>query len=381
MLETGEKGKKNMKKWFENLRIYKKLMVGFLLVGLLGIIVGVVGIFNMIAMNNSREDSYNQCTLGIVYSAGAESAFNKARSTLRNLYIYYDTDKNTYSKEITDDMNSVQAQLDSYSKTLLDSKDQENFDKAQTAYDAYKSMIDKIQQAAQAGVKKDRILTLINDAAADAENALDVFEEMAAYNATRAQNDVAAAQTSALIAMVVMIIVIVISFIVAVFMSFLISGVISKPMQKIAAFAELLAVGDIDSSKVFSKDDLLFKYRKDEIGTLAFSFDKVMESTAEQAQKTAAIAKGDLTRSITVRSEFDVMGKALTELVDKFHILAQSIVSSANQIDAGARQVADSSTSLSQGATEQASSVEELSASMEEITSQTTQCPKRAEDK
>jgi methyl-accepting chemotaxis protein len=76
---------------------------------------------------------------------------------------------------------------------------------------------------------------------------------------------------------------------------------------------------------------------------------------------------------VTVRSEFDVLGKAMAELVDKFHALAASIVSTADQVDSGAKQVANSSTSLSQGATEQASSIEELSASMEEITSQTNQ--------
>ncbi|BAK98888.1 methyl-accepting chemotaxis protein [Oscillibacter valericigenes Sjm18-20] len=361
-----------MKKWFENLKISKKLMVGFLLVSMLGIVVGITGIFNMISMNNSREETYNQCTLGIVYSTGAENAFNNVRSAIRNLYIYYDTDKEKYSEEITAGMESVQTQLDSYSKTLSDSQDQENYDKAKTAYETYKNTIDEIQQAAEAGATKENILTLINDAATKAQEALDAFEDVAGYNATRAQENIAASQVSATIAMIIMILVVVISFIIALLLSFYISGVISKPMQKFAAFAELLAVGDIDSSKVLNKDDLQLKYRKDEIGTLALSFNRVMESTAEQARKTAAIAEGDLTTSITIRSEYDVMGKALAELVEKFHILALSIVSSANEIDAGSRQVADSSTSLSQGATEQASSVEELSASIEEITSQTT---------
>ncbi len=103
---------------------------------------------------------------------------------------------------------------------------------------------------------------------------------------------------------------------------------------------------------------------------------------SEQSQKTAAIAEGDFTTVVTVRSEFDILGKALSELVGKFHALALSIVSSSEQVDAGAKQVANSSMALSQGAAEQASSVEELSASMEEITSQTAQKrAERAEDK
>ena len=166
----------------------------------------------------------------------------------------------------------------------------------------------------------------------------------------------------------------------ALFLSLYISGGISKPIQKFAAFAELVAIGDMDVTKVTEEKDRLWARRKDEIGTLANAFDKLIASTTEQAKETAAIADGDLTTAITIRSEYDVMGKALTNLVEKFHMLVLSIVSSADQVDAGAKQVADSSTGLSQGATEQASSVEELSASMEEIIAQTTQTAQNAQE-
>lgn len=138
---------------------------------------------------------------------------------------------------------------------------------------------------------------------------------------------------------------------------------ISKPMQKFAAFGELLAVGDIDMAKVTDEKDKLLKYRKDEVGVLADSFNKISISTAKQAHEMQAIADGDLSTEVTVRSENDVIGKALAVLTKKFHSLAVSISSSADEVDSSARQVAISSTSLSQGATEQASSIEELTAS------------------
>jgi methyl-accepting chemotaxis protein len=98
----------------------------------------------------------------------------------------------------------------------------------------------------------------------------------------------------------------------------------------------------------------------------------MIASTLEQAEKARAIANGDLTTEITVRSEFDVLGKALAGLVERFNQLAASIVSSAEQVDSGAKLVANSSMALSQGAAEQAGSVEELTASLEQITSQTS---------
>jgi methyl-accepting chemotaxis protein len=158
-----------------------------------------------------------------------------------------------------------------------------------------------------------------------------------------------------------------------------ISGMISKPIQTLAEAAELLAVGSIDVSNVINEKDKLLKFRKDEIGILVTSFNKISDGIIQQAQEMQAIAAGDLTTQVTIRSEDDVIGKALANLVKKFHTLALSITDAANQVDSGARQVAESSTTLSQGATEQAGSVEELTASLEEITSQTAQNTQNAQ--
>lgn len=368
-----------MKKYFENLKISAKLMVSFLLVALLGTVIGVVGIFNMISMNNSQQDTYDYQTMGIVYCSGAENSFSELRISLCKLYIYYDTDREKYCEDLSTQMDAVKTQMDNYSKLIRTDDGQQLYDSTMTAYETYADTISDVLKAAKAGSPKEDILSLIDDAASKAQNAFDGFESLTQRKESNAQQSLANEKALAFRAMIITIVVIAVSFVLSLLLSLYISGIISNPMQKFAAFAELLAVGDIDASKVLNKDDLKLKYRKDEIGMLALSFNKVMESTAEQARKTAAIAEGDLRTSITIRSEFDVMGKALSELVAKFHDLAVSIVTSSNQVDAGAKQVAYSSTALSQGATEQASSVEELSASMEEITLQTTQNAENAQ--
>lgn len=185
--------------------------------------------------------------------------------------------------------------------------------------------------------------------------------------------NLASNQATSSAGILIMACVIILSFVMSLLLGLFISGMISKPVQKFAKFAEMLSVGDINMDKILDEKDYLLKYRKDEIGTLALSFNQMAASNTDQAQKMRAIADGDLTTIVTVRSESDVLGLALSELVEKFHSLALSIVTSADQVEAGAKQVADSSTALSQGATEQASSVEELTASLEEITSQTAQ--------
>ena len=77
-------------------------------------------------------------------------------------------------------------------------------------------------------------------------------------------------------------------------------------------FAQMLAVGRRGHlEKLPLKKDMLWALRKDEIGILADSFNKVIRSTTVMADETRAIADGDLTTAVTIRSEHDIQGKAL----------------------------------------------------------------------
>jgi len=368
-----------MKKWLENVKISKKLSAGFLFITILGIIIGAVGIFNTIRMINEQQNTYDRHTMGIVYSSGAEGSFKDLGTAIRNLYIYYDKDKEKYCDEISTQIDAVQTQMDHYSKTITTSEGKQLYDSTIAAYNTYLDTVNEILKTAEAGGTKTEILSKLTEASSETQDATDAFASLTQRKETNAQENIASSRTAALISMIIMVAVIVVSVVISILSSRVISGLISEPMQKFAAFAALVADGDLDVGKVTEEKDRLWALRKDEVGALAGAFDKMILSTTDQAQKAKAIAQGDLTTSITIRSEFDVMGKALARLVEEVHALALSIVSSANQVDAGSRQVADSSTALSQGATEQASSVEELSASMEEITSQTTQNAKNAQ--
>lgn len=361
-----------MKKWFNDLKISKKLMIGFLFVALLGVVTGLVGIVNLLGITNNQQKAYDQCTLGIEYAYEAKCGLMDVRTMVRDLYIYYDTEKKEFCDKITKQKETIKALIDKYRATITDSGDQANYDAMKNAFELYDKGVDTILQSAESGKSAAETLAVIINMRGNAQDTTEAFEAVVAYKdalaAKRLADDVASSRTAAY----VMICIIAVSSVIALLLSLYISGIISKPMQKFAAFAELLAVGDINVDKVIDEKDKLLNLRKDEVGILAGSFDKVIASTVEQAQKTRAIADGDLTTVVTVRSEFDVLGKALSELVDKFHSLAVSIVSSADQVDSGAKLVAGSSTALSQGAAEQASSVEQLTASLEEISSQTT---------
>ena len=91
----------------------------------------------------------------------------------------------------------------------------------------------------------------------------------------------------------------------------------------------------------------------------------------EQARVADLIAKGDLSVDITPRSERDLLGIALAEMIESNNEMLSDISMASEQLASGAGQISDSSTVLSQGASEQASSIEQLTAAIEEISVKT----------
>ncbi|PKM95217.1 MAG: methyl-accepting chemotaxis protein [Firmicutes bacterium HGW-Firmicutes-1] len=87
------------------------------------------------------------------------------------------------------------------------------------------------------------------------------------------------------------------------------------------------------------------------------------------------MADGDLDINLVIDSkdEVGVLGSAFIKMTDNINEVMSNISAASEQVASGSRQVSVSSMSLSQGATEQASSIEELTASIEEIASQTRQ--------
>ena len=97
----------------------------------------------------------------------------------------------------------------------------------------------------------------------------------------------------------------------------------------------------------------------------------IVQPLQDAVQVSNLMAKGDLTRDITVRSKDEVgqLSQAMSNMLTELRRVVGEVTSATEQVAAGSEELAASAIELSQGATEQASSVEEVSASMEEMTS------------
>ncbi|WP_294855130.1 methyl-accepting chemotaxis protein [uncultured Oscillibacter sp.] len=346
-----------LQKWLMDLKISKKLLMGFSVVLILSIFTGAAGIVGISTVNYRSDVLYNQDAMSLKYAGDAISLFlkiNMGHSAVEN----HDNSS----------LNQMDALLDQCRDTVKAPEAIALLDKIEEDWSTFRSAVTTENKDAhkQAPMVDSDTSVLADTLCEDFSMLLESISQ-AAYEKNESNSNTARNFTIATLAFLI------ISIAISIPLALYMADIISDPMRKFVAIADLIAVGGLDFNAVCEERDRYTKFRKDECGMLARAYVKMTSSTAKMAEEVGRIADGDLTVNIEVRSEDDVLGRALLGLVQKFNILAGNIISSANQVNSGANQVAYTSTALSQGATEQASSVEELSASMEEITSQTAQ--------
>lgn len=162
-----------------------------------------------------------------------------------------------------------------------------------------------------------------------------------------------------------MIIFIAVGMVLAIVLGLFMSRSISNPVKNMVEAADKLAVGDVNVNVEASS--------KDEVGSLMRSFGRMVENIRDQALAAEKIAAGDLTVRVKVKSDNDLLGRKLSEMIETNNEILTNISAASDQVAAGARQVSASSQMLSQGSTEQASSIEEITSSMTQVAAQTKQ--------
>lgn len=158
--------------------------------------------------------------------------------------------------------------------------------------------------------------------------------------------------------------------IIFVFMVVVISGIsivitrtIRLSLKDLQNAASAMAKGEVDIT--------VEKRNNDEFGELIDDVGEVVKSIAYQAEVAQQVAEGNMTVDVVLRSDNDVMGNALKQMVTKNHRTLSNIKEAAYQVTTSSSQVASASEALAQGSTEQASAIEEITASIDDVAEKT----------
>ncbi|NOW65071.1 methyl-accepting chemotaxis protein [Clostridium saccharobutylicum] len=351
-------------KWFYNLKIAQKLIMAFITVAFIAGVVGVVGIINVEKINNLDTNLYQYQTATMPDLTSIANSYQRERSLLRDLMIVKDSGKRQDSinkfKSLDEEIN---ASMSHFEKGIQNPDVLKNFNDLKKVMDSFEQFRDKEVSLITTNQEQQAIDGLYTEGTTIADKV-----ESSIDNLTNLKTDLAKQSSdnnSALASKTITTMILVIAFgvIMAIGLGLFISKIISAPVKKMVEAANKLALGDINVNVEADS--------KDEIGSLAESFGRMIENIRGQALAAERMASGDLNFEVSVKSENDLLGKKLSQMIERNNDVLSNISNAAEQVASGSKQISDSSIALSQGATEQASSIEELTASLEEIYSQT----------
>ena len=129
--------------------------------------------------------------------------------------------------------------------------------------------------------------------------------------------------------------------------------------------ADAVAQGDSSQDVVVTSSD--------EIGKLMEAMRRMIEAERGVADLAERLAEGDLSVSVTLRSDKDDMLKAMGEMVGRLKEVVGEVQSGASNVAAGSEELSASAQVLSQGSTEQAAAVEESAAAVQQMNSSISQ--------
>jgi len=363
----------------KNMKIRVKLITGFILILALLLVVSVVSIISITSMTQSAQDMYTNNSLPLSYMAEVYDSFDLQRVHTRSMVIAENQDDyNTALSQLSD----AEAAFDQYFQSLGETAANDDVQgplyqdiNKQYSQD-YAAIKDQIAAAAKLAAVPGGDNTAAKEALAVggpiANNIKADLDKINTDVVKTAGETAAQAKQSGQNLVMILIILSVAAAALAVFLTLYISSLIDKPIKEMVEAAESIAEGDVNRQIEVSS--------RDEIGQLAGAFTRMTESIRAQVGVVSAMSQGDLSMTVTPRSEKDAMNVGLRDMLSTNNEIFSEITRGAENVSAGAKQVADGSQSLAQATTQQAAVVEELAGSIGQVSEKTVKNAQMAQE-
>lgn len=365
----------------KNLKVSVKLLMSFAIVIVLAIVVGVVGILGMQQISASDTQMYEMNLLAIKAMGEIRENLQQQRVNIRSVIIF-----DVGSDEFNDAINkqslrtsTMETFFSDYEKTINTDDDKASFSQVLDIYkNTYVPLRDKVTDAAKSGDDA-TAMEYLRQVIPVTSQLVTLFDE--SYETNVAAADVAQKGTTNLANLMtwVSIIVLVISVIIAMSLGIYIASIIAAPLRFLAKYTgEVAETGNIGLLEVYSAESATHGNRKDEVGDIAKSVNRVLEMIKDQGSVLQRIAHKDLDHYVKLRSDKSTMDLIATDLLNTLNDMLSNMQLSSSQVSSGAKQVADGAQGLAQGSTQQAAAVEQLSASISEVSEKTKENAKMA---
>jgi methyl-accepting chemotaxis protein len=345
------------------LSIKMKLIGGFLIVGILLLVVALMGYTNMNTINQGATNIYQEGLIPVQHLANIDSTMKQIRGDVYKL-IFITTGRDTLEQTINTNIAKVNEELDYYQNITNSEQQKSELASLKTNWTTYVSEVGKITSMAKSG----------NDAGAQAAIA-DGSPVVLARQAILAsvvklqslQTDAVevvhqAGKSAFSRATLIILVISIIALLAAVIIAFAMTNSITKPINQVKIGLEKMAMGDLTKKvKVTSRD---------EVGDMAIAYNKTQNHLSE----LVAQLKESATQLTSASDQLSTAAKQSSESTQQVATSAQQMAKGAQEQSNNAQETSKSISQLSEainqmskGAQEQSSGVQEAIASINEV--------------
>jgi methyl-accepting chemotaxis protein len=336
-----------------------KLLSGFAVVTICGLILGIVSVTMLGDTNSSTKYIATNSLPSVKVTASARGAVKQLRADQAS-YILDTTPalRRTIATSIAGDVSTTGTQISSYGQLLSDARDKANWEAVKSLWGQYQLRTAAIEQLVDSGRKPAAVSAFF---AADQtyRQLITAMTTWLDYNLEIANHHYAHAESNYSSARALVIALVALSVLASVAIALLLARGITRSVGEVLRAARAIA----DRGEV---DQQVNVRSRDELGAMAQAVTRMIDFLRTTATAAKQIAAGDLTVQVTPKSDKDELGHSLATMVESLRGMIGNVAETAGTVTSASQEMAATSEETGRAVGEIATAVGEVARGAEE---------------
>ena len=348
-------------KYFNNLSTRAKLLFSFGLIWIMFLVVIIVAYSGLQTITQSEKELYDvhfQIALEL-REVRSHQNFNRA-AILDMMLTKNKTEQVAFEGIIKERKLAIEVILEKLSKLNMDSQFYSRLKELKDNINEYRSTRDKEISFIREGKIEEAKQLGISIGSSQFEKVRSIATEMGDKAAQDAEDKLLIDQQQANSSILLFIVFGIVMLFFSVVMIILLNRTIAQPLKEIAKIATQISEGDLNV-------EISNVERKDEVGILLQTFNRMVNVLKRMANTAQQIASGDLTGSIVPQSGKDILGNTFLQMINNLRRITKDILEGVNLLGSSASEILAATTQVASGSAETASAISETTTTVEEV--------------
>jgi len=306
-------------RWFNNLKLWAKLLLGFGVTAGVAVIIGISGLNGINAVNESSNNLYSNELVPTGEIGIMAKDFQRVRANLAFLFIAIDQKDFDHDRDVVVSLNHEMDSLgQSFSKTISSAAMREVYDKYTAARDVFLPLQNQVVSLAVAHRKEEaRTLMLVGDArnsAHEIEADIDKLIELkrgSSLASVQSSNAISSSSTTTVLVVLVM------GILIAVGIGYTIARVTNRALTELVGNAETIANGDLTVT--------VTQRSEDEVGHVAAAFQLMVQNLQEMIKQMTEVSAAVASASSEISSSTEEMAAGAQEQTSQAGEVASAV--------------------------------------------------------